>query len=82
MESVGVKRKEGAASRHPPAAFLVLESLREGEVVLPGGRQLLASVICVCRLAAVVAVRIIFIVVLIVNGLWRKLSWIVKVVAF
>lgn len=45
MESVGVKRKDGAANRHPPTAFLVLESLREGDVfVFPGGRQLLAIV--------------------------------------
>jgi len=44
MESVGVKRKEGAASRHPPVAFFALENLRVGDVEDPGGRQLLANV--------------------------------------
>ena len=58
-------RKDGAASRHPPTAFFVRESLREGEVVVfPGGRQLLDMVLYVCGLlAAVVAVRIILIIV-------------------
>jgi len=60
---VGVRRKEGAARRNPPDAFFVFESLREGDVlVVPGGRQLLASVY-VCRLAAVVAVRNMLIIV-------------------
>lgn len=64
MESVGANRKEGAASRHPPVAFLVLDSLREGDVVVfPGGRQFLAILLYVCRLATVEAVRIMVIIV-------------------
>jgi len=66
MESVGVKRKEGAANRHPPATFFVRESLlRVGDVllvVLPGGRQLLRE-LYVWRLAAVEAVRSMVIIV-------------------
>jgi len=60
MESVGVNRKEGAANRKPPTAFLFLDSLRV--VAFPGGRAF-DNVLDCLRTADVEAVRIMLIIV-------------------
>jgi len=47
MASVGVTRKEGAASKQPPAIFLLLESLCIFPLGFPCGRQFLERVAAV-----------------------------------
>jgi hypothetical protein len=83
MESVGAKRKEGAANRKPPAIFVFLESLRVVVHPLLGGLHPLVRVLVFRRMVVVVAERIMFIVVFICCLCEEKMIFLgVKVIPF